>query len=85
MIPIFVVLPQFIGLLLWAGAIRPYCIRNRKGYTTGANAGITFWIDWQDASELAKNRGDRGMRWVCRSFLAMQGVTALAILSLVVV
>lgn len=52
--------------LIWICLIRPYCIRNRKGYTPGANIGVTLWIDWQEACEIARTKGDRGMLMVCR-------------------
>jgi hypothetical protein len=50
---------------LWLAAIRPYCQRNRKGHTPGANVGVTFWVDWQDAGEIARDKGDGGMILVC--------------------
>lgn len=34
--------------------------------------GVTIWVDWQDASGVAKERGDKGMVFVCRLFLVLQ-------------
>ncbi len=64
--------------LLWLIWIRPYCIRNRQGFTPGANMGLTMWVDWQQASEIAKAKGDGGMRWVCRIFLGLHLLVAVA-------
>lgn len=62
--------------VLWLGWIRPYCIRNRQGFTPGANVGLTMWVDWQQASEIAKAKGDGGMRWLCRIFLGLHLLVA---------
>lgn len=70
MIEVILVLP-FIAALLWLLAIRPYCRRNGKGYTTGANAGVTFWVDWQEAKEHAKSNGHGGMIAICNSVLGI--------------
>jgi hypothetical protein len=43
-VAIFII--PFAATLLWLLSIRPYCRRNGKGYTSGANIGVTFWIDW---------------------------------------
>lgn len=59
----------FLTTLLWLFSIRPYCRRNGRGFTPGANAGVTFWVDWQEAKEVAKDKGDRGMIMVCRLVL----------------
>ena len=69
----------FAALLLWLFSIRPYCRRNGKGYTTGANVGVTFWVDWQEAKEMAKTRGDLGMIAICRIVLWLH-VLAFAII-----
>ena len=66
----------FLIPLLWLCAIRPYCIRNRKGYTPGANIGVTLWIDWQQAREIAKTKGDKGMLMVCRIVFWLHVATA---------
>jgi len=69
-----IALMMFLSLspvLLWLFSIRPYCVRNGKGYTTGSSAGITIWVDWQEAKELAKEKGDKGMQWVCTVFLIL--------------
>lgn len=63
-----VILP-FVAALLWLFAIRPYCRRNGKGYTPGANLGVTFWVDWQEAKEISKASGDEGMILICRIVL----------------
>lgn len=76
---LFALIP-FAAVALWLLVIRPYCIRNRKGYTPGANAGVTLWIDWQEATEIAKSRGDRGMLLICRVFLGLQILCLLMIL-----
>ncbi|MFC5051655.1 hypothetical protein ACFPK9_13710 [Rubritalea spongiae] len=52
---IFIILP----ILIWILALRPYCRKHRQGYTPGATAHITLWIDWQHAREMAKKRGDK--------------------------
>ena len=57
------------AVLLWLFSIRPYCRRNGKGYTPGANVGATFWIDWQEAGEISKAKNDKGMIIVCRFVL----------------
>lgn len=73
----FAIFAYLIGApLLWLGWIRPYCIRNRQGFTPGANMGVTMWVDWEQASEIAKAKGDRGMRWVCRIFLGLHLLVA---------
>jgi hypothetical protein len=61
-----------LPFLLWLFGIRRYCVSNGKGYTPGANWGVTVWIDWQEASEMAAARGDAGMRRFCNVFLAIQ-------------
>ena len=61
-----IVVISVIAVLLWLLSIRPYCRRNGKGYTPGANAGVTFWVDWQEAREISKTNGDAGMTMICR-------------------
>ena len=66
MMPIaFVAIPLLIGTL-WLLSIRPYNIRNREGHTPGASIWVTLWVDWQQAGEIAKKKGDDGMFLVCR-------------------
>ncbi|WP_035613891.1 hypothetical protein [Haloferula sp. BvORR071] len=73
--PVFFI--YLIGtILLWLGWIRPYCIRNRQGFTPGANVGVTMWVDWEQAGEIAKAKGDHGMLWACRAFLALHVMVA---------
>jgi hypothetical protein len=71
MILAIVVIPLVVTLI-WLLSIRPYCQRNRKGHTPGANIGVTFWVDWQEAGEIAKAKGDEGMILVCRMVLWLQ-------------
>lgn len=63
---IAVVIVPLVAILLWLFAIRPYCRRNGKGFTPGANMGVTYWVDWQEATEISKAKGDRGMIMICR-------------------
>jgi hypothetical protein len=63
----FVIL--FIASILWLLSIRPYCRRNGKGYTSGANFGVILWIDWQEAKEISKAKRDKGMIMMCRVVL----------------
>jgi|694.fasta_scaffold17538_10 hypothetical protein len=58
-------------MLLWLLSIRPYCRRNGKGYTPGANIGVTFWIDWQEAAEISKAKDNKGMIMICRCVLLL--------------
>lgn len=62
----------FADVILWLLVIRPYCIRHGRGYTPGAHTGVTIWVDWQQATELAKTHGHRGMLAVCRVFLGLR-------------
>jgi hypothetical protein len=71
-----------IAIFLWLFSIRPYCRRNGKGFTVGATAGITFWVDWQVAGELAKKKGDSGMIFVCRVFGILHVAGLLTLLSM---
>ncbi len=66
-------------MLLWLFAIRPYCRRNGKGFTTGANVGVAFWIDWQKARGIAQERGDKGMILICRLFLGLHIVAVVVL------
>ena len=61
-----IVIIPFFATLLWLFSIRPYCRRNGKGFTPGAAMGVTFWVDWQEAGEIAKTKGDGGMIFICR-------------------
>lgn len=75
-----IVIMPFIATLLWLFSIRPYCRRNGKGFTPGANIGVTFWVDWQEAGEIAESRNDRGMIIVCRIVFWMHLVPFVIIL-----
>lgn len=68
-VAIFII--PFATAILWLLSIRPYCRRNGKGYTPGANVGVTFWIDWQEAKEISKAKGDKGMILICRCVLLL--------------
>jgi len=57
--------------LIWQFILRPYCIKHGQGYTAGANWGVTLWIDWQQARELANTNNDRRIRIACHLFLAI--------------
>jgi len=72
-----------IAVLLWLLCIRPYCRRNGKGYTPGANAGVTFWVDWQEAKDLSKANGDEGIIIICSIVFWLQ-ITALVGFGLVI-
>ena len=62
--------------MIWLFAIRPYCVKHGQGYTPGANVGVTIWVDWQQAKELAKAHADRRMLAWCRAFLGIQIMSA---------
>lgn len=68
--------------MIWLFSIRPYCHRHRKGYTPGANIAVTFWVDWQEAREIAKDQGDNRMLFICRLvfWLQVAGLCFLALL-----
>ena len=65
MVALVFVIP-ILTVLLWLFCIRPYSLRNAKGYTPGGNAWVTFWVDWQQAQEIAKAKNDRGILLICR-------------------
>ncbi len=69
--------------ILWLFSIRPYCHRHGKGYTPGANIGVTFWVDWQQAKEIAKAQDDRRMISICRIVFWLQ-VVGLCFLALAI-
>lgn len=58
-----------VAVLLWLLSIRPYCRNHGKGFTPGATIGATFWVDWQEAGEIAKAKGDNKMIFICRIVL----------------
>ncbi len=68
-----------LPMTLWLFGIRRYCIKNGKGYTPGAGWETTMWIDWQEATEIAVARGDRGMLFFCRMYLLIQLVYTLCV------
>ena len=61
-----VLIAPIVATLLWLLCIRPYALRNGQGYTPGGNVGVTFWVDWQQAQEIANAKGDKGMILICR-------------------
>ena len=71
---IAVVIVPIAAMLLWLFSIRPYALRNGQGYTPGGNVGVTFWVDWQQAQEIAKTKGDMGMVLICRMVFWMHVV-----------
>jgi len=77
-----VILPC-IAVIVWLLVIRPYCRRNGKGYTPGANAGVTFWVDWQEAKDIAKRNGDNRMMAICNALLVIQIAVAVMFLAII--
>ena len=71
--------PYFV----WQFGIRPYCLRNGKGYTPGANFATTMWVDWQEAREMAAVRGEKGPKIACQLFLGIHLVFYLGLLAVV--
>jgi hypothetical protein len=71
MIVATVIIPLVV-MLLWLLSIRPYCRCNGKGFTCGPAVGVTFWVDWQEAGEIAKVKRDAGMVRVCRLVFWLQ-------------
>lgn len=68
---LLVIIPVLL-VVLWLGAMRPYCLRHRQGRITGADFGRAMWVDWQQATEIARERKDAGMLALCRLFLLLQ-------------
>lgn len=66
------VITMIASIVMWLVTIRPYAIKNHAGFTTGTSAGITMWVDWQQASDIAREKADAPMLRLCRIFLAMQ-------------
>lgn len=69
------ILIPLVLVSLWLGQVRPYCLRHGKGYTPGATSGTTFWVDLQEAGEIARERKDQEMIRLCRLMTLLQ-VTA---------
>lgn len=67
----FLIIGAFGSIFLWLTLIRPYALKQGQGFTTGANVGISAWVDWQQSKEIAEKRGDLWMLWICRLFLAL--------------
>ena len=76
-----IVLPC-IAAVIWLLVIRPYCRRNGEGYTPGANAGVTFWVDWQQAKEIAMAKKDHRMLAICNALLIIQIVVAVMFIAI---
>lgn len=70
--------------LVWQFFIRPYCLKNGKGYTAGTNWAATMWVDWQDAKELGVARGDGKIICACQFFLWINILFALGMVLLIV-
>lgn len=70
-VPIIIVFLPMAIALIWLFGIRPYCRRNGKGYTPGTNIAVTTWVDWQEATEIARSKNDRRMLLICRTFLLL--------------
>lgn len=79
---LFISIPLVLAVL-WLGWVRPYSIRHGKGYTPGGNAAVTFWVDWQQAGEIARKKGDGKMILLCRSVFWLQVAFALLVLFLI--
>lgn len=71
--------------LVWQFFIRPYCLRNGKGYTTGVNWAATMWVDWQEARELAKEKGDKRILNACSAFFWIQLTFLILMMAVVLV
>lgn len=67
---ILIALIPFAIAVVWLLVIRPYCRRNGKGYTAGMNIATTAWVDWQEATEIAREKKDHSMQLICRIYLA---------------
>ncbi len=63
--------------------IRPYCRRNGKGYTAGMNIATTAWVDWQEATEISREKQDHGMPLICRIYLILH-ITLVAVIVLAI-
>ncbi len=57
--------------LVWQFFIRPYCLRNGRGYTPGANWAATMWVDWHEGREIAFKKKNRKIIYACRIFLCI--------------
>ncbi|MCW1924308.1 hypothetical protein OKA05_17210 [Luteolibacter arcticus] len=79
---LLIMLGLFGPPFVWLVAIRPYARRHGQGFTPGANVGITAWVDWEQASDIAKKRGDKGMIWICRLFFLLSASVVVGFLSL---
>lgn len=74
----------FLGSIsVWLTVIRPYALKHGQGYTTGASWGVTAWVDWEQAKEIAVKKGDLGMLQTCRLFLGLNFVAVAGFLLLV--
>ncbi len=83
LLPLFFVSAVLVLPAIWLCAIRPYCVKHRQGFTPGANIAVTIWVDWQQARELAHERGDSRMLFWCRVFLVLQiGLAACLLLAI---
>lgn len=69
-----------LPFLTWLVVLRPYCVKHGEGYTPGANLGVAFWIDWQQAGEIAARRGDTWIKIACRLLLGVHLISVLLFL-----
>jgi hypothetical protein len=51
-----IVIVPLVAIVHWLFSIRPYCRRNGKGFTPGANIGVTYWADWQQITRDRNNQ-----------------------------
>ena len=72
----------FGSAFVWLILIRPYARRHGQGFTPGVNIGATAWVDWEQAREIAKTRGDRGMSRICQVFFFLNAAVVVGFLSL---
>ena len=40
----------------WLFAVRPFVVKNKLGYRTGANMFVAIWVDWQSCGEIAREQ-----------------------------
>ena len=74
----------FLGSIsVWLAVIRPYALKHGQGYTAGASWGVTAWVDWEQAKEIAGKRKDLGMLQTCRLFLGLNFLAVAGFLLLV--
>lgn len=65
------------SIATWVLILRPYRRKHGQGFTPGADCGVTFWVDWQQATELARKNENLWIIGVCRTLLLIHIVFAL--------